>query len=220
MLQNNNQLAEMSVNIRIKTLEDLSRFANHFGKVILRKYFLPINIGVSIGCCTCAELIEQKLIEEKKDLNFRRIFSMGFCGLLSGFSGTYWYIWSSKITGRYKVMKQLLLYQTVFSPYEYMQFYLSVGLLEGESLKDVITEIKSKFLFTYLADCIVFPPLMFINFKLIPLRFRFMYDNSIQLMWCVFLSFLKHHNLDQYFRKVNFPVVSELIPDKEEIKSE
>ena len=210
----------MSVNFRIKALEDLSRFANHIGQVILRKYFLPINIGVSIGCCTCAELIEQKLIEEKKDLNFRRIFSMGFCGLLSGFTGTYWYIWSSKIIGRYRVMKQLLLYQTVFSPYEYMQFYLSVGLLEGETLKEVIAEIKSKFLVTYLADWIVFPPLMFINFKLIPLRFRFIYDNSIQLMWCVFLSFLKHHDLEKYFRNIRFPVVSKLIHEKDEIKAE
>ena len=210
----------MSVNFRIKALEDLSRFANHIGQVILRKYFLPINVGVSIGCCTCAELIEQKLIEKKKDLNFRRMFSMGFCGLLSGFTGTYWYIWSSKIIGRYRVMKQLLLYQTVFSPYEYMQFYLSVGLLEGETLKEVIAEIKSKFLFTYLADWIVFPPLMFINFKLIPLRFRFIYDNSIQLMWCVFLSFLKHHDLDKYFRKIHIPVVSKLIHEKGEIKAE
>eukprot|EP00795_Rhopilema_esculentum_P011893 gene11893-2448_t len=190
----------MSANVKIKTLEDLTKLANNLGKVLLRKYLLPINVGVSIGCCTCAEVIEQKFIEQRDTLNLRRIFSMGCAGFLSGFTGTYWYLWSGRIAGKYKILKQLLLYQLVFTPFEYMQFYFSVGLLEGQSLKDVITEVKKKFLFTYLADWIIFPPLMFINFKLIPLRFRFIYDNSIQLMWCVFLSFLKHHDLDQYLK--------------------
>jgi len=192
----------MSVNVKLKALEDLSRYANQLGKLVLRKSILPINVGVSIGCCTCAEVIEQKFIERRENLNFRRIFSFGCCGFLSGFTGTFWYLWSAKrIVGNYKVVKQLLMYQLVFTPYEYMQFYLSVGLIEGESLQEVMAEIKSKFLITYLMDWVVFPPFMAINFKLIPLQFRFVYDNSIQLMWCVFLSFLKHHNLDQYIEK-------------------
>ena len=206
----------MSVNVKFKALEDLSRYANHLGKVILRKYFLPINVGVSIGCCTCAEIIEQKFIERRKSLKFRRIFSFGCCGLLSGFTGTFWYLWSGKrIIGKYKVLKQLLMYQLVFTPYEYMQFYFSVGLLEGESLQEVIKEIKSKFLITYLMDWIVFPPFMAINFKLIPLQYRFVYDNSIQLMWCVFLSFLKHHSLDQYIESyVPNCILSKISKDK------
>lgn len=207
----------MSVNVKYKTLEDFSRLANHLGKIALRKYLLPINIGVSIGCCTCAEVIEQKFIERKENLNFRRIFSFGFCGFLSGFTGTFWYLWSGKrIVGRYKVLKQLLLYQTVFTPYEYMQFYLSVGLLEGESFKEVLTEIKRKFLITYLMDWIVFPPFMAINFKLIPLRYRFVYDNTIQLMWCVFLSYLKHHNLDKHVQNYAPNFLSGLLNKKDE----
>lgn len=200
----------MSVNVKYRTFEDFTRLANHLGKVVIRKYFLPINVGVSIGCCTCAEIIEQKVIEKKK-LNFRRIFSFGCCGFLSGFTGTFWYLWSGKrIAGNYKVLKQLFLYQTIFTPYEYMQFYLSVGLLEGESLQEVIDEIKSKFLITYMMDWIVFPPFMAINFKLIPLRFRFVYDNTIQLIWCVFLSFLKHHNLDQYVEEFSPKFMSKI----------
>ena len=189
----------MSVNVKFRTLEDLSRYANQLGQAALRRYFLPINVSVSVGCCTCAEIIEQKFIERRENLNFRRIFSFGCCGFLSGFTGTFWYMWSGKrFMGKYRVLKQLLMYQLVFTPYEYLQFYLSVGLLEGESLEEVLNEMKSKFMVTYLMDCIVFPPFMAINFKLIPLRFQFLYDNSIQLMWCVFLSFLKHHNLDKY----------------------
>ena len=204
----------MSVNVKYKTFEDLSRLASHLGKVVLRKYFLPINVGVSIGCCTCAEVIEQKFIERKEKLNFRRIFSFGCCGFLSGFTGTFWYLWSGKrIVGKYKVLKQLLMYQLVFTPYEYMQFYLSVGLIEGESLREVIKEIKSKFLITYLMDWIVFPPFMAINFTLIPLRYRFVYDNSIQLMWCVFLSFLKHHDLDKYVERLSPNFISSRIPN-------
>eukprot|EP00794_Sanderia_malayensis_P005688 gene5688-6389_t len=187
----------MSVNIKFKAFEELTKMATQLGRVVLRKrQFLAVNTVVSVGCCTCAELIEQKIIERRKHLGRRRMFSMASCGFLSGFTSTFWYLWSATFTGRYKILKQLLFYQTVFTPYEYMQFYITVGLLEGESLQDVVAEIKKKFPITYLADWILSPPLMFINFKLIPLKFRVIYDNSISLVWCVFLSFMKHHELD------------------------
>lgn len=188
----------MSFNVKIKAVEELSRMANHFGRVLFRRYLLPVNIAVSIGCCSCADIFEQKVIESRQTLNIRRVMSMAGCGFLSGVTSTYWYLWTAKFVGRYKVLKQVALSQALFSPYEYVQFYLSVGLLEGQSLANVVAEMRRKFLITYMADCLVFPPLMIINFKLIPLKFRVIYDNCVQLVWCVFLSFLKHHDIDNF----------------------
>ncbi len=43
---------------------------------------------------------------------------------------------------------------------------------------------------TYLADCIVWPPLQLINFTFIPLRFQFLFVNIGNIGWNTFLSFM------------------------------
>ena len=49
---------------------------------------------------------------------------------------------------------------------------------------------KEVYLSTYLADCVVWPPLQLINFTFIPLRFQFLYVNVANLAWNTFLSLM------------------------------
>jgi hypothetical protein len=49
---------------------------------------------------------------------------------------------------------------------------------------------KQVYLETYLADCIVWPPLQLINFTFIPLRFQFLFVNVANIGWNTFLSFM------------------------------
>jgi hypothetical protein len=49
---------------------------------------------------------------------------------------------------------------------------------------------KEVYLETYLADCVVWPPLQLINFTFIPVRFQFLYVNVANLAWNTYLSLM------------------------------
>lgn len=43
---------------------------------------------------------------------------------------------------------------------------------------------------TYIADCVVWPPLQLINFTFVPLRLQVLYINLANLGWNTFLSMM------------------------------
>lgn len=43
---------------------------------------------------------------------------------------------------------------------------------------------------TYVADCVVWPPLQLINFTFVPLRLQVLYINACNLAWNTFLSMM------------------------------
>lgn len=48
---------------------------------------------------------------------------------------------------------------------------------------------KDQFLETYILDCIVWPPLQYINFSFVPLRLQVLFVNGANLFWNTYLSF-------------------------------
>ena len=188
----------MFYNLIIKDiLEATSWKLNRFKEILFRKYYYATSAAISLGCTVCAEYIEQKAAENRKKLDIRRLSSMAAYGILSGFTGASWYRFSAKLLQNKSVLTQVLLYQVIYSPGEYMLFYTSVGLLEGQSFRDCLQEIKNKFVFSYLCDWVILMPFMYLNFKVVPFKYRVLYDNTVQCIWCIFLSYLKHHKLDE-----------------------
>lgn len=53
-----------------------------------------------------------------------------------------------------------------------------------------LSHLKEVYWATFIADCIVWPPLQLINFTFIPLRFQVLYVNLCNLGWNTFLSFM------------------------------
>eukprot|EP01111_Echinosteliopsis_oligospora_P003520 TRINITY_DN1553_c0_g1_i1.p1 TRINITY_DN1553_c0_g1~~TRINITY_DN1553_c0_g1_i1.p1 ORF type:complete len:296 (-),score=55.94 TRINITY_DN1553_c0_g1_i1:15-902(-) len=63
-----------------------------------------------------------------------------------------------------------------------------------KTFPDIVREAwehtKKVYVTTYIADCVVWPPLQLINFTFIPLRFQVLYVNMCNLFWNTFLSFM------------------------------
>jgi len=49
---------------------------------------------------------------------------------------------------------------------------------------------KAVYVETYIADCVVWPPLQLINFSFVPLKYQVLYVNVANLFWNTFLSFM------------------------------
>lgn len=104
---------------------------------------------------------------------------------------------------------QILADQLVFSSIYTGVFFIASGMTNGyvtnisnklygidnyksskELYKESETLLKSQFKPTYIADCIVWPPLQYINFSYVPLKFRVLFVNICNLGWNTFLSFM------------------------------
>eukprot|EP00596_Hydrurales_sp_CCMP1899_P000946 CAMPEP_0119037504 /NCGR_PEP_ID=MMETSP1177-20130426/5895_1 /TAXON_ID=2985 /ORGANISM="Ochromonas sp, Strain CCMP1899" /LENGTH=312 /DNA_ID=CAMNT_0006998867 /DNA_START=501 /DNA_END=1439 /DNA_ORIENTATION=- len=60
----------------------------------------------------------------------------------------------------------------------------------GDIFNQSFEHTKSVYIETYLADCIIWPPLQFINFTFVPLRYQSLYVNICNLGWNTFLSIM------------------------------
>ena len=51
---------------------------------------------------------------------------------------------------------------------------------------------RTVYLETYIADCLVWPALQWLNFSYVPLRYQVLYVNGCNLLWNSFLSLVRH----------------------------
>ena len=72
-----------------------------------------------------------------------------------------------------------------------------MGCVEGEPMKEIKQEIKEKALFMYITDCIVYYPFMYCVTRFAPVRYRMVMDHMFGFCWCIFLSFVKYHDINE-----------------------
>eukprot|EP01038_Epipyxis_sp_PR26KG_P013843 gene13843-18566_t len=83
---------------------------------------------------------------------------------------------------------------------ENMKNYNKIGYDNDENLSSIKTwndvwntswqHTKKVYVNTYLADCLIWPPLQLINFTFVPVRYQFLFVNVCNLAWNTFLSFM------------------------------
>lgn len=168
-------------------------------KAAFTKHLLITNTLVCGGLGGLGDFLQQKLERslslEPRSNDWPRTVRMTTVGLLIGPIGHVWYRFlDSTFPGNSKmtVLKKLALEQALVSPSLLLGFFIGMGTLEGKSLKLCIDEIKEKFVFVYLVDCLFWPPVQAVNFYFLPSRYRVLYVSLALLIWNVFLSYIKH----------------------------
>lgn len=121
---------------------------------------------------------------------------MSVSGMTIGIVCHYWYNFlDGRIAGRTIgiVLKKVIIDQLVCSPLCIGTFFLTLALLENDSLAELKDEIRKKAYKLYIAEWIIWPPAQVINFYFLPTRYRVFYDSTISLGYDIYTSHVKYN---------------------------
>ena len=122
-------------------------------------------------------------------------------GLFHGAPRHYFYVYLDRyIPGRTIscAVKKIFFDQTVISPFVDSTFLYGISIMESQTPAQAWRGLQDKFLKVYLCDCLLWPPVQMLNFTLVPLRFRVLFVNVMNLAWNTILSYFQH----QYHPKI------------------
>ncbi|KAJ8613130.1 hypothetical protein CTAYLR_004821 [Chrysophaeum taylorii] len=145
---------------------------------------------------TAGDLLAQKAVERKDEIDFMRTARMATFGLLwHGPSGHYFYgFLDSKLPGTTMttVFTKVGIDQVLWNPIFGTVFFTYLGLTEGKSSDQIVSKIKADLPTAVTGSWAYWIPASahFVNFRFIPGEQRLLYINCMQIMYNIFLSFL------------------------------
>jgi len=131
-------------------------------------------------------------------LDSRFIKSVCLCvcqGLLFGPLYHAWYIYLDRtLPGRTVrvVLTKLAADQIVMIPVSIVLFFVSLGLLEGQSFHEMQHDIRHKGPSLFAVEWTFGPATQLFNFFVLPTRFRVLYDSIVCLLFDVYYSYIKY----------------------------
>lgn len=168
-----------------------------FVNYLFKRHLLLTNATFSTAMGIAGDLVQQHyeiLINEEDKWHKVRTAHMAAAGLTTGVLSHYWYILVDIFIPGSSVkcvIKKVLYDQILFSPVNLTVYFGTVAVLEG-SLKLLKEELLEKGSKIYTAEWIVWPPAQFINFYLLPLRYRVFFDNFISFGFDVYSPYVKY----------------------------
>ncbi|XP_065161687.1 mpv17-like protein 2 [Atheta coriaria] len=167
-------------------------------KAFSPKYLLVTNIALSTGLSALGDIIEQRyeiFIDHIHKWDPIRTRNMAATGVSAGLITHWWYnILERKVPGNtiQVVLKKVMLDQFICSPISIASFFMTLAILEQSDMHTVVIEIKQKAWRLYAAEWVIWPPAQFINFYVMPHRFRVLYDSTISLFYDIYTSYVKN----------------------------
>ena len=199
------QLLIMSSLVVSSRMSRIGRFIH--SKLFGRSNLLLTNSLISALMGTVGDAIQQNydlLTEEKCEsdpgtskFNVQRSAHMTAAGFTTGLVSHYWYIYLDKFLGTRKtfllITKKVLLDQIIFSPVNLVVYFSTLGLCERSGTLRIKEELVEKgFEQIYVVEWIVWPPMQFFNFYVLPLRYRILFDNIISLGFDIYSPYVKY----------------------------
>jgi len=87
------------------------------------------------------------------------------------------------------VLRKLAIDALLMTPVNISLFYVGMSAMEGK--EDVLKEWKQKFTTTFITASLFWVPANFLNFRVLPPRFRVMFVGGCQIIWVSALCYLK-----------------------------
>lgn len=134
---------------------------------------------------------------EPKSYQLTRTLHMTAAGLSTGFTTHYWYLGLERLLGSRRtatvLLRKILLDQVLFSPLNLLVYFGTLGLCERSTWATIRGELLEKGLGDiYLVEWAVWPPAQLINFALLPLRYRILFDNVVSFGFDVYSPYVKY----------------------------
>ncbi|XP_050399443.1 mpv17-like protein 2 [Patella vulgata] len=178
----------------------MKRIAN-CGRVLFSdKYLLLTNTTISVTLSVTGDIMQQKyqiMQNNMKSWNKKRTFHMACTGLVIGAFCHYWYLYLDKFfpgTAFRTLIKKVLIDQIVCSPIYIGMYFVTIGMLENMTVKEIAAEVLVKGSTIYTMEWIIWPPAQLINFMFLPTKYRVLYDNIISLGFDTYYSNVKYHS--------------------------
>lgn len=156
-----------------------------------------ITAGLIFGT---ADAVCQHFLEKTNQFNYRRLFNMIFYGtFISAPLAHLWYCKvASNICSKVTTSRKLLPWVSMAADQVlYTPISLSAFLFMNEYLKDfkslkALKNVREKFKDGMIANFKLWPPLVLINFALIPVQLRVLFINTFGFFWTIYLSYLQN----------------------------
>ncbi|XP_037277165.2 mpv17-like protein 2 [Rhipicephalus microplus] len=167
-------------------------------RVLFGRHLVATNATISTVMGIVGDLVQQHyevLSGRQAAINSVRTSHMAAAGLTTGVVCHYWYVLLDRwMLGRSvrTVLLKVLYDQVVFSPINLVVYFGTVGLLERSSCAELSHELWFKGGTVYKVEWVVWPPAQFLNFYVLPLRYRVFFDNLISFGFDVYLPYVKY----------------------------
>jgi protein Mpv17 len=134
---------------------------------------------------------------QQSGLRYVRTLHMTCAGFTTGLVSHFWYIYLDKWLGSrrtlFMTINKVLLDQIIFSPISLTVYFSTLSIAERSGLKRFKEELIEKGLCDiYLVEWFIWPPAQFINFYLLPLRYRILFDNVISFGFDIYCPYVKY----------------------------
>ena len=129
-----------------------------------------------------------------------------YAGIIWGIEGHYWYYWLDQLVASslqengamshiYVVMIKLGLEITILHPISLLMFFVCVGLLSGESIKEIRDQLSQDYKPSLWLEYMLWTPIDILNFAAISAKHQFLVVNIACLAESVILSYIKANGI-------------------------
>ena len=141
---------------------------------------------------------QQQHQQQQKHYDKKRTLHLSLTGFTVGPCCHFWYqILDKYLPGRTLsvIVKKVVVDQILFSPICLSLFFLTLGVLDSSSFREIGREIYHKGIVIYTAEWFIWPPAQAANFYLVPLKFRVLFDNLVSFGFDIFQSHVRYSDL-------------------------